>query len=81
MPSLSDPIVYVDLMPLCLGLRKSGYPGLLLTSGSPQFYIRGVDYQPGGQSDLTDPLADVENCKRDIPIFKELGLNAVRICK
>ena len=23
-----------------------------------RFYIRGVDYQPGGSSNLTDPLAD-----------------------
>ncbi|KAF8243285.1 glycolipid anchored surface protein GAS1 [Wilcoxina mikolae CBS 423.85] len=47
--------------------------------GTERFYIRGVDYQPGGQSQLADPLADVDNCKRDIPVFKELGLNAVRI--
>ncbi|KAI5816315.1 Glucanosyltransferase-domain-containing protein [Pyronema omphalodes] len=47
--------------------------------GDKRFYIRGVDYQPGGQSNLRDPLADPENCKRDIPLFKELGLNAVRI--
>jgi hypothetical protein len=46
-----------------------------------QFYIRGVDYQPGGQSNLMDPLANPENCKRDIPLFKELGLNAIRICR
>lgn len=44
-----------------------------------RFYIRGVDYQPGGSSNLTDPLADVEICSRDIPYFKELGLNTVRV--
>ncbi|KAA8912838.1 Glucanosyltransferase-domain-containing protein [Sphaerosporella brunnea] len=47
--------------------------------GNDRFYIRGVDYQPGGQSKLSDPIADVTNCKRDIPYFKELGLNAVRV--
>ncbi|CEP60407.1 1,3-beta-glucanosyltransferase LALA0_S01e10110g [Lachancea lanzarotensis] len=44
-----------------------------------RFYIRGVDYQPGGSSNLTDPLGDIEICKRDVPKFQDLGLNAVRI--
>jgi hypothetical protein len=47
--------------------------------GNDRFYIRGVDYQPGGQSKLSDPIADVTSCKRDIPYFKELGLNAIRV--
>lgn len=46
-----------------------------------QFYIRGVDYQPGGPANLTDPLSNTDICKRDIPYFKELGANTVRICK
>lgn len=44
-----------------------------------RFYIRGVDYQPGGSSNLTDPLSDPEICKRDIPYFKDLGLNTIRV--
>lgn len=44
-----------------------------------RFYIRGVDYQPGGSSNLTDPLADVDICSRDIPYFEDLGLNAIRV--
>ncbi|QLL34026.1 hypothetical protein HG536_0F03510 [Torulaspora globosa] len=44
-----------------------------------RFYIRGVDYQPGGSSNLTDPLADVETCKRDIPVFQDLGINTIRV--
>ncbi|SCV05960.1 LANO_0H18976g1_1 [Lachancea nothofagi CBS 11611] len=44
-----------------------------------RFYIRGVDYQPGGSSNLTDPLGSAEICKRDVPVFQDLGLNAVRI--
>ncbi|KAJ5780356.1 hypothetical protein N7457_005516 [Penicillium paradoxum] len=47
--------------------------------GDERFYIRGVDYQPGGSSDLADPIADVEGCKRDIKNFKELGLNTIRV--
>ncbi|AAS51900.2 ADL021Wp [Eremothecium gossypii ATCC 10895] len=44
-----------------------------------RFYIRGVDYQPGGTGELVDPLADTEICKRDVENFKELGLNAIRV--
>lgn len=44
-----------------------------------RFYIRGVDYQPGGSSNLTDPLSDPDLCKRDIPYFKDLGLNTIRV--
>ncbi|GMG19075.1 unnamed protein product [Ambrosiozyma monospora] len=44
-----------------------------------RFYIRGVDYQPGGSSNLTDPLADKDICSRDIPYFKDLGINTVRV--
>ncbi|RPA86774.1 glycolipid anchored surface protein GAS1, partial [Ascobolus immersus RN42] len=47
--------------------------------GNERFYIRGVDYQPGGQGNLTDPLSNYDICSRDIPVFKELGLNTVRI--
>jgi hypothetical protein len=41
--------------------------------------MRGVDYQPGGSSALSDPIADPDICKRDIPKFKSLGLNTIRI--
>lgn len=44
-----------------------------------RFYIRGVDYQPGGASDASDPLIDEQSCKRDIEKFKDLGLNMIRV--
>ncbi|RDW74417.1 1,3-beta-glucanosyltransferase gel1 [Aspergillus mulundensis] len=47
--------------------------------GDDRFYIRGVDYQPGGSSDLADPIADADTCKRDIAKFKALGLNTIRV--
>ncbi|KAL4817196.1 Glucanosyltransferase-domain-containing protein [Aspergillus spinulosporus] len=47
--------------------------------GDDRFYIRGVDYQPGGSSDLSDPIADADGCKRDLEKFKELGLNTIRV--
>lgn len=48
-------------------------------NGNNRFYIQGVDYQPGGSSAAEDPLADPSVCKRDIPYFKQLGLNTVRV--
>lgn len=41
--------------------------------------MRGIDYQPGGSSSDTDPLADSTICKRDIAYFKELGVNTIRV--
>lgn len=48
-------------------------------AGDKRFYIRGVDYQPGGSSKAEDPIADAAGCKRDIAKFKELGLNTIRV--
>ena len=49
------------------------------TSNGDRFYIRGVDYQPGGSSASEDPIAEPEVCKRDLEYFKELGINTIRI--
>ncbi|CAK7242964.1 MAG: 1,3-beta-glucanosyltransferase [Sporothrix thermara] len=48
-------------------------------AGSTRFYVRGIDYQPGGSSNLADPLADTDVCERDITQFKKLGINTVRV--
>jgi len=48
-------------------------------AGDKRFYIRGVDYQPGGPSDIQDPIADLGNCTRDLEYFKQLGINTIRI--
>lgn len=47
--------------------------------GDQRFYIRGIDYQPGGASNAADPLADTRTCQRDVTEFKKLGINTVRI--
>lgn len=44
-----------------------------------RFYIRGVDYQPGGSSNAADPIADINGCTRDIVEFQKLGINTVRV--
>ncbi|KAF2758879.1 beta-glucanosyltransferase [Pseudovirgaria hyperparasitica] len=48
-------------------------------AGDKRFYIRGVDYQPGGSSNVADPIADANGCKRDVEKFKDLGINTVRV--
>lgn len=48
-------------------------------NGNERFYIRGIDYQPGGSSGASDPLADPSICNRDIPEFQKLGVNAIRV--
>ncbi|KAI9665039.1 MAG: beta-glucanosyltransferase [Bathelium mastoideum] len=48
-------------------------------AGNDRFYIRGVDYQPGGSSQVTDPIADEAGCTRDIAEFQKLGINTVRV--
>ncbi|MBE3043235.1 hypothetical protein IMZ48_11820, partial [Candidatus Bathyarchaeota archaeon] len=47
--------------------------------GDERFYLRGIDYQPGGSSSDIDPLANTKACLRDIKKFKELGVNTVRV--
>ena len=48
-------------------------------AGNERFYIRGIDYQPGGSSEADDPIADADSCKRDIEKFVKLGINTVRV--
>ncbi|KAL2020439.1 hypothetical protein VTK56DRAFT_8405 [Thermocarpiscus australiensis] len=47
--------------------------------GDQRFYVRGIDYQPGGASANLDPLADTKVCMPDIEEFKKLGVNVVRV--
>lgn len=38
-----------------------------------------MDYQPGGEAESGDPLSDETICDRDIEIFKDLGINTIRV--
>ncbi|KAH0848767.1 hypothetical protein AYO21_09873 [Fonsecaea monophora] len=60
-------------------LQPVSVKGNAFFAGDERFYIRGVDYQPGGSSDVADPIADEEGCKRDLEEFKKLGINAIRV--
>ncbi|KAL6715663.1 1,3-beta-glucanosyltransferase [Lecanora helva] len=48
-------------------------------AGNDRFYVRGIDYQPGGSSDAVDPIADEDTCTRDIKEFTKLKINTVRV--
>jgi len=61
------------------GITPVTIKGNAFFAGDKRFYIRGVDYQPGGPSEPKDPIADTEGCKRDVEKFKELGLNTIRV--
>ncbi|KAI0019380.1 glycoside hydrolase family 72 protein [Xylariomycetidae sp. FL0641] len=53
--------------------------GNALYAGDKRFFVRGIDYQPGGSSENEDPLADSATCQRDIKKFADLGVNTVRV--
>ncbi|KAI0244508.1 1 3-beta-glucanosyltransferase gel4 [Massospora cicadina] len=49
-----------------------------------QFFFKGICYQPRGHAaksnaTFNDPLKDTAACKRDVAMFKELGVNTVRV--
>ncbi|OMJ24953.1 1,3-beta-glucanosyltransferase GAS2 [Smittium culicis] len=45
------------------------------------FDIKGIVYQPrqGAPDGTLDPLADEIGCLRDVEVFKDLGINAIRV--
>ncbi|KAF2829536.1 hypothetical protein CC86DRAFT_346349 [Ophiobolus disseminans] len=57
------------------------------TNNGSQFYLKGVayqqNYQPNGavnaSSGYTDPLADGNACRRDIPLLKQIYTNVLRV--
>ncbi|SCW02130.1 LAFE_0E14840g1_1 [Lachancea fermentati] len=54
------------------------------SNNGSQFYMRGVAYQAdtaNSTSDETinDPLANYDNCKRDLPYLQELQTNVIRV--
>ncbi|KAJ1818143.1 1 3-beta-glucanosyltransferase gel4 [Coemansia sp. RSA 2598] len=46
-----------------------------------QFFFKGIAYQPrtGLTTQNPDPLADTVGCKRDVELFKDLGINSIRV--
>jgi hypothetical protein len=61
------------LSPRASTLTAITVKGNAFFQGTNRFYIRGVDYQPGGSSKLVDPLADSTTCTRDIANSRSLA--------
>ncbi|KAL2015722.1 hypothetical protein VTK56DRAFT_4893 [Thermocarpiscus australiensis] len=69
-----------DLPPIVMKGTKFFY------ENGTQFYIQGVAYQQDsaaagastGSTKYTDPLANAEACKRDVPLLKALRTNTIR---
>lgn len=74
---------------LCIGSNKDGVlqGSKLFYENGTQFFMKGVAYQQesaaAGETDTKkssykDPLSNESNCKRDVPLLKELGTNTIR---
>lgn len=75
-------LIFAFFLPLVIyGLDPIEAKGnaFFVKDSSERFYIKGLDYQPGGSSKLFDPLSDPSTCERDIKYFKELGINTIRV--
>ncbi|POS83237.1 hypothetical protein EPUL_005790, partial [Erysiphe pulchra] len=73
---------FADLQPIIIKGSHFFY------ENGTEFFIRGVAYQQDiinlsasstGTTSYSDPLADKNACKRDVPLLKELGANLIRV--
>ncbi|KAI9742297.1 MAG: beta-glucanosyltransferase [Claussenomyces sp. TS43310] len=79
LPSPAEPLEARATSAASSSLPTVTVKGNAFYAGDDRFFIRGVDYQPGGSSQAIDPIADTSLCTRDIAKFKDLGINTVRI--
>lgn len=72
------------IMPLVVDQNRFIKPSYSEKDEGEVFFIKGVDYQPGGSSDYSDSddsdvLTDSDACLRDAYAFQQLGANTIRI--
>jgi len=67
------------LQPRASSLPAVSVKGNAFFTGNDRFYMRGLDYQPGGSSQVSDPIADEAGCARDVAEFQKLGINTIRV--
>lgn len=75
----AGPTTTVKSKPRATELEPITVTGNAFFKGKERFYVRGIDYQPGGASANIDPLADTKVCLPDIEKFKTLGINVIRV--
>lgn len=73
---LTNWYLILSLLSVATAITPITTKGNAFFKGDKRFFIRGVDYQPGGSP---DPIADEAACKRDVEKFKELNINTVRV--
>ncbi|KAH3685399.1 hypothetical protein WICPIJ_003637 [Wickerhamomyces pijperi] len=72
------------LIPLELKGKRFIRPSVDAQEDGEVFFIKGIDYQPGGSSAYdsskgVDAFTDAEACWRDAYAFQQLGINTVRV--
>ena len=75
----AGPTATVRSKPRAVSLDPITVTGNAFFKGGNRFYVRGIDYQPGGASGNVDPLADTKVCTPDIAKFTKLGVNVIRV--
>jgi hypothetical protein len=73
------PTATLPVKPRQVDLEPITATGNAFFKGKQRFFVRGIDYQPGGASANIDPLADTKVCMPDIEKFKKLGINTIRV--
>ncbi|KAK4612074.1 1,3-beta-glucanosyltransferase [Fulvia fulva] len=80
---LANSVIAADLPSIVIKGSKFFYE-----NNGTQFYMKGVAYQQdysgngtttSDDNTYTDPLANADNCKRDIPYLQQLGTNTIRV--
>lgn len=72
------------LIPITIKGKRFIKPDTDASTQGEVFFIKGIDYQPGGSSGYdsasgTDALSDPEACYRDAYTFQQLNINTIRI--
>ncbi|VEU19819.1 DEKNAAC100029 [Brettanomyces naardenensis] len=72
------------MMPIEVVGKRFVQPSYHVEDDGEVFFIKGIDYQPGGSSaysddSKTDVLSDAEACLRDAFSIQQLGANTIRI--
>jgi hypothetical protein len=75
----AGPTTTLKSKPRATELEPITATGNAFYKGKERFYVRGIDYQPGGASANLDPLADPKVCLQDVEKFKKLGVNVIRV--
>ena len=72
--------LFALLIRVVVGISTITREGTGFLADGKQFFIVGVDYQPGGSvvDSGSDPLSDVSNCQRDVYLMQQLGINTIR---